>query len=167
MTWLYRRSLPAISLGDEDVAKKQAADLVLLYLQSQAWKIPDLQNSIMDTLGARPTCALGWFPCSLISTIYTYSTQDDQLRTYVVDNFVFKSATWAEGEDSDSDSDSDDPAFTNRATALRKHMIHGNHTFVAECYEALFQQCAKSRFKDPNRKAGCAYHRHEGRGKCR
>jgi len=154
--WLYRGTVPKIFEDNhqEHLAKEQVGHYISLYLKAETWKTHDLQNTIMDTVRARKTCELGWFPHMHIQTIYKRTSAGSPLRQYIVDSLVWKGSKW------------DDPVWTepdegDRTIMIMEHLEYGNHTFIAEYCEALYQLCAKKRFTDPAKKVGCFYHVHE------
>ena len=163
ISWLYGRKLKTISATDEDLAKEEAALYINAYLRACEWAIYDLQNALMDRLRVRQTCEYGYFPRHIIQHIYTNTESDSPLRSYIVDSFIHKGIEW--------DEDLDDPVNPNvaltRTRALQKQLDAGNQAFVLDCYEALFQLCAKSRIRDPDKKTGCVYHRHHKGEECR
>lgn len=152
ITWLYRRTIPAISTDDEDLAQAQARNYIGLYLSAGKWDLPGLQNSIIDLLRARPTCDLGWFPRSLVKKIYVNTNIGSPLRSYVVDTFIAKSYYWDESQ---------------RQIMVSEHLGYGNGRFVVECYEAVMGIVARNKIRDPNRKGACLYHVHEKGKKCK
>ena len=162
ISWLYSRKLKNISTT-EDLARKEAALYINAYLRACEWAIYDLQNALMDRLRVRQTCEYGYFPRHLIQHIYANTVSDSPLRSYIVDSFIHKGIGW--------DEDLDDPVDPNvaltRTSALQKQLDAGNQAFVLDCYEALFQLCAKSKIRDPDKKTGCVYHRHQKGEECR
>ena len=164
ISWLYRRTLNPISTADEDVAKEEVALYIYLYLKACDWNMLELQNALLDQIRVRPTCEYGFFPRKLINTIYNRTQPLSPLRSYVVDSFIHKGIEWNEEGDLE---DPTDPEYTwTRKRALKVQLEAGNREFVLDCYEALFQLCAKSKIRDPDRKTGCVYHKHESGGKC-
>ena len=162
--WLYRKKLNAISTTDEAAAKEESTLYIDLYLRACAWRIYELQNAVIDRLRARQTCELGWFPRNLINKIYENTNPRSPLRSYIVDSFIHKSTEWNEAS---ALMNSVNPIIhPTRTSALKDQLDAGNQEFVLECYEALFQLCAKSKIRDPDRKTGCSYHKHEKKGKC-
>ena len=141
---------------DEDAAQDQAQNYIDLYLRAETWAIPELQNTIIDRLRARTTCALGWFPRTVIKKIYAGTTAGYTLRCYVVDSFISKSYFW-----------NDDFEKGGRAAQLKLQLDYGNQVFVLECYEAIFKAAAKSKIRNPDKRVGCAYHKHKGGKKCK
>lgn len=134
-----------------------------LYISAGEWEIHDLQNALMDRLRARQTCVYGYFPRDFIHKIYQKTEPQSPLRSYIVDSFLYKSVKWNEARELE------DPVNANfiltRKRALKNQLDAGNQDFVLDCYEALFQLCAKSKIRDPDRKICCVYHVHgEGEG---
>lgn len=161
--WLYRKTLNAISTTDDSVAEEEATLYVGLYLRAYEWDIHELQNALMDRLRARITCVYGYFSRKLIKTIYENTKSPSPLRSYVVDSFIYKGIRW------DEDAGIEDlihEGFMTRKTALKSQLDAGNYLFVLDCYEALFQLCAKSKIRDPDRRTGCAYHTHREGERC-
>lgn len=161
--WLYRNYLNAISTTDEEVAEKEVALSVDLYLRACEWDMPELQNALMDRMKLRTTCVHGFFPRKLIKTIYESTESLSPLRSYIVDSFIYKGIQW------DEDAEIEDPIYENffltRKSVLRTQLDAGNQEFVLDCYEALFQLCAKSEIRDPDRRTGCVYHAHKRGGR--
>lgn len=163
--WLYRNNLNAISTTDEEVAKEEVALSVDLYLRACEWDMPELQNALIDRMRIRTTCEYGFFPRKLIKTIYKSTEPLSPLRSYIVDSFIYKGIQW--DEDAEIEGPIDENFFLTRKSALRFQLDAGNQEFVLDCYEALFQLCAKSKIRDPDRRTGCVYHAHKGGKKCR
>lgn len=164
ITWLYRKKLNAISTIDA-LGKEEATLYVDLYLRAGVWEIHDLQNALVDRLRTRQTCVYGFFPRKLIHKIYEETEPQSPLRSYIVDSFLYKSVEWNEARGLS------DPInayiILTRKRALENQLDAGNQDFVLDCYEALFQLCAKSKIRDPDRKTGCVYHTHKEGGGCR
>ena len=164
LIWLYRKTLKAISTTDEEVAQREAALYISLYLRACAWKIFELQDALIDELRLRKTCEYGFFPRKLIKKIYESTKSPSPLRSYMVDSFLHKGIKWNEG------ARLADPVtgslILTRKRALKNQLDAGNQDFVLDCYEALFQLCARSKIRDPDRRTGCVYHRHVEAGKC-
>lgn len=144
--WLYRKNLNAISTTDEEVAKEEVALSVDLYLRACKWKMPELQNALMDRMRVRTTCVHGFFPRKLIKTIYESTESLSPLRSYIVDSFIYKGTQW--DEDAEIEDPIDEHFFLTRKSALRTQLDAGNQEFVLDCYEALFQLCAKSKIRE-------------------
>lgn len=163
ITWLYRKKLNAISKIDE-LGEEEATLYVDLYLRAGVWEIHDLQNALVDRLRTRQTCVYGFFPRKLIHKIYEETEPQSPLRSYIIDSFLYKSVEWGEARELE------DPINANiiltRKRALKNQLDAGNQDFVLDCYEALFQLCAKSKIRDPDRKTGCVYHTHKEGGAC-
>lgn len=129
--WLYRKTLPQISRNDEETAKAQVEQYVKLYLSAEEWGIADLKNLIIDTIRARKTCDMGWFPAGPIKHIYDRTESGSPLRRYIVDNFLFKSSRgkgayifyWSDSA---------------RGAELKEHLQVGNFDFVLDCYHGLY-----------------------------
>ena len=164
ISWLYRKKLNPISTTD-GVAKEQATLYIDLYLRACAWEMRELQNALVDKLRARQTCVYGFFSRPLITKIYQATEPQSSLRSYVVDSFIHKGIQWNEGARL-ADLISED-LFLTRKRALKLQLDWGNHDFVLDCYEALFQLCAESRIRDPDKRKGCLYHNHEKGERCR
>ena len=163
ITWLYGRKLKKISTTDEDLAKKEAALYINAYLSACEWAIYDLQNALMDRLRVRQTCEYGYFPQQAIKYIYANTESDSPLRSYIVDSFIHKGIEW---NGNLPDLINSNVALT-RTRALQKQLDAGNQAFALDCYEALFQLCAKSKIRDPDKKTGCVYHKHMEGEHCR
>ena len=152
VNWLYRGSLKDICMDNKDIAKTHLKQYITLYTQAERWAIPALQNKAIDKLRA-----INWsfFPRSLIRQVYKDTLGDSPLRAYVVDNFLsLNSLLDAECEDG------------RPADRLKPQLDYGNHEFVLECYEALIQLTPKSKLRNPHRKRGCNYHKHEDEEEC-
>ena len=162
--WLYRKKLNAIS-DNEFFAKKEAKLYVELYLKACVWEIHELQNALMDQLRFRRTCELGYFPRHTIGRVYTWTSSQSPLRSYIVDSFIYKGIEW--NEDGGIKDPIDTDFILTRQRALKNQLDAGNQEFVLDCYEALFQLCAKSKIRDPDRRTGCVYHTHKEGEKCR
>lgn len=67
----------------------------------------------------------------------------------MVDTFLHKSLGWDEAAQIEDPTDPD--CILDRETAIYNQMEYGNLEFASECYEALFQLCAKSKIRDPSR----------------
>lgn len=162
INWLYRNKLNAISAPD-GLAEEEATLYVDLYLRACVWKIHKLQNALVDRLRVRQTCVYGYFPRMLIHKIYEKTEPQSPLRSYIVDSFLYKSVEWNEARGL---ADPIDKNFIlTRKRALKNQLDAGNEDFVLDCSEALFQLCAKSKIRNPDRKTGCVYHTHgEGEG---
>lgn len=164
LIWLYRKTLKAISTTDEEDAQEEAALYISLYLRACDWKILELQDAVIDALRLRKTCEYGFFPRKLIKKIYESTKSTSPLRSYIVDSFLHKGIEWNEG------AGLADPVTGSlnltRKRALKTQLDAGNQDFVLDCYEALFQLCARSKIRDPDRRTGCVYHRHGRAGKC-
>ena len=164
LIWLYRKTLKAISTTDEEVAQREAALYISLYLRAGDWKILELQDALIDELRLRKTCEHGFFPRKLIKKIYERTKSPSPLRSYIVDSFLHKGIKWNER------ARLTDPVTARlnltRKRALKNQLDAGNQDFVLDCYEALFQLCARSKIRDPDRRTGCVYHRHVEAGKC-
>ena len=163
ISWLYGRKLKNISTTDEELAKEEAALYITAYLRASEWAIYDLQNALMDRLRVRQTCEYGYFPRYTIQHIYANTKRDSPLRSYIVDSFIYKGIGWDEELEDPLDPDK---AWT-RTRALQKQLDAGNQAFVLECYEAMFQLCAKSKMRDPDKRTGCVYHRQREGEECR
>lgn len=155
--WLYRKTVNEISTADESVAKEEVTLYVDLYLRAYEWDMHELQNALMDRMRARTTCVYGYFPRALIKKIYECTKSLSPLRSYIVDSFIYKGIQW----------DEQATISWTRTTALKSQLDAGNHLFVLDCYEALFQLCAKSKIREPDRRTGCAYHTHKEGETCR
>ena len=171
ISWLYRKTVKAISTDDEEIAKKEVGVYICLYFKACIWDMHELQNALMDRIRARPTCELGYFPPRLIKLIYDVikifcgdTKPLCPLRSYIVDSFIYKGMKWNEGNGPTDPHDGD--CILTRKRALKAQMDAGNHEFVLDCYEALFQLCAKSKIRDPDRKTGCLYHKHKEGERC-
>lgn len=152
ITWLYRRTLPQLHSSDESRAKSQVSQYIALYLMAESWEVRDLQNLIIDTIKARKTCDMGWFPVEPIKDIYKATAQGSKLRHFLVDYFLFKSSKWD---------------LVKRHEELEEQLMFGNLVFVLECYEGLYSMAYKSKMKDrdPLKQGMCEYHVHEqGKG---
>lgn len=165
ISWLYRKEIKAISITDW-VAKEQATLYVDLYLRACAWEIYGLQNAIMDRLRARQTCVYGFFPRQTIKKVYEETEARSPLRSFLVDSFIYKGIGW-EKTAGLRDPITGDLHVLTRKAVLKKQLAAGNRDFVLDCYEALFQLCAKSRIRDPYKRTGCVYHIHKGGKTCR
>lgn len=153
--WLYRRILTRISKDDEEDAMYQVELYMKLYFEAEKFETHDLQNSILDTFRARPTCADGWFPDDIISAIYEDTKTPALLRRYVVDTPVFKAYHWD---------------FDGHKTRLEleEQLLNGNREFVIDCSEALLKLVmARKKVQDPNKKEACTYHVHERGEMCK
>lgn len=164
ISWLYRKKLNAISTIDEEVAEEEVTLYVGLYLRACEWDMHELQNALIDRMRTRPTCRLGFFPRRLIKTIYENTKSLSPLRSYIVDSFIYKGIQWEEGAGIEAPYDG--CHILTRKRALKHQWDAGNQDFVLDCYEAIFQLCAKSKIRDPGRRTGCVYHTHEEGGKC-
>ena len=162
ISWLYGRKLKNISTTDEGLAKEEAALYIAAYLRACEWAIYDLQNALMDRLRLRRTCEYGYFPRNTIQHIYANTQSDSPLRSYIVDSFIHKGIAWNEKLAN--------PVYPSmaltRTRALQSQLDAGNQAFALDCYEALFQLCAKSRIRDPDKRTGCVYHKHEEGKRC-
>ena len=160
IVWLYRKTLKAISTIDPKVGMKEVLLYFHLYCRADVWKMDELQNALMDRLRARRSREYELFSPKLIKTIYENTQSHSPLRSYFIDSFIF------EGIGMSDDPDVEDPIkgsfIGTRKDALAAQLAAGNHAFILDCYEALFQLCAKSKIRDPDRRTGCAYHRHVG-----
>ena len=164
ISWLYRKNVKAISTTSEDDAKEETELYVNLYLRACTWEMHELQNALLDRVRVRTTCVYGYFPRTLIKTIYERTQPLSPLRSYIVDSFIFKGIKWNED---DCLVDLYDPGhMVTRQRALKTQLDAGNQDFVLDCYEALFQLCAKSKIRDPDRRTGCVYHTHKPGGSC-
>ena len=94
--WLYRKKLNAISTTDEEIAMEEVKSYVNLYLRACDWEIDELQNALMDRLRTRRTCEYGYFPRTMIKTIYEKTKEQSPLRSYIVDNFIYNGIAWDE-----------------------------------------------------------------------
>lgn len=164
ISWLYRKSLKAISTADEEVAMEEAELSVRMYLRACEWDMHELQNALIDRVRVRTTCVYGCFPQQLIKTIYEKTEPTSPLRSYIVDSFIYKGIEWDEEANIEAPIAGDD--LLTRKSALKTQLDAGNQTFVLDCYEALFQLCAKSKIRDPDRRTGCVYHTHEEGEEC-
>ena len=162
ISWLYRKKLNALSTVDE-AAKEQATLYIDLYLRACAWEMRELQNAIMDRLRARQICVDG--SRKLIKKIYEGTEPQSPLRSYLVDSFIYKGIEW--NEDARLADLISEDLFLTRKRALKIQLDAGNHDLVLDCYEALFQLCAKSRIRDPFERTGCVYHNYKGGETCR
>ena len=163
ISWLYRKKLNAISITDR-VAKEQATLYVDLYLRACEWGIRELQNALMDRLRDRQTCVYGFFPRKMIKKVYEETEAQLPLRSFLVDSFIYKSIGWNKNARLRDQINGD--LFLTRKRALGIQLSAGNRDFVLDCYEAMFQLCAKSRIRDPYKKTGCVYHSHNEGEKC-
>ena len=116
----------------------------------------------MDRLRVRQTCKYEYFPQCFIQKIYANTGSDSPLRSYIVDSFIHKGIEWNENFPDPVDSNM---ALT-RTRALQYQWEGGNQAFALDCYEALFQLCAKSKIRDPDKKTGCVYHKHMEGERC-
>ena len=155
VNWLYRGSLKDICVENEDIARNQVIQYVILYTQAEYWAIPALQNKIMDKLRAWTPGIWNWSTRYMIHCIYKNTPRHTPLRSYVVDSFLSKSSLW------DADCENG-----RRAAQLKSHLDYGNKEFVIECYEALMQLTPKSKFRAPDSKIECTYHKHEDGKRC-
>ena len=120
----------------------------------------DLQNLTMDRLRDQSNCVLNCLQRHQylsIKTLYTLTETHSPLRSFIVDTFIFKSDQWQphEGENG------------GRVAMLKEQLKAGNEDFVLDCYETLVEAAARSKIRDLNRRAGCAYHTHEDGRKCK
>ena len=159
ISWLYRKSLKAISTIDEGIAGAEGSVYVELYLRACQWGMLDLQIALIDQLRFRGISECGFFPPKLIGTIYAKLEPHSPLRLYIVDSFVYKGVQWEKNEMIPDPTDIDQ--LLTRKRALKTQLDAGNQEFVLDCYEAMFQLCTKSNIRDPDLKAGCIYHTHE------
>ena len=164
ISWLYRKNLKAISTTDEEVAEKEAALYICTYFRACEWDMHELQNALIDRVRVRSTCVYGYFPRQLIKAIYANTEPTSPLRSYIVDSFIYKGIKW--NEDAKIENPIAGHDFLTRKWALKTQLAAGNQDFVLDCYEALFQLCAKSKIRDPDRRTGCVYHTHEEGEKC-
>lgn len=169
ISWLYRKKLNAISTIDEKVAEEEVTLYVGLYLRACEWDMHELQNALIDRMRIRTTCRLGFFPQELIKKIYENTQSLSPLRSYIVDSFIYKGIQWEEGGVIRIASDGNHiltRKLLTRKRALKHQWDAGNQDFVLDCCEAMFQLCAKSKVRDPDRRTGCVYHTHKEGGKC-
>ena len=152
VNWLYRGSLKDICVENEDAAKKQAIQYILLYTRAEEWAIPALQNKIMDKLHAWTPPIWHWFADDVTSHAYEATPRDSPLRSYLVDCFLNHSSLLE--------------ADCGRGAQLKFQLDYGNQEFVLECFEALMQLTPKSKLCAPNRKIACTYHKHEYGKRC-
>ena len=165
ISWLYRKTLKAICTTDEKVAMEEVILYVSAYLRACEWEMHELQNALMNRVRDRRTCDYGYFPRSLIKKIYESTKPMSPLRSYIVDSFIYKGVKWNENG---TLIDPIHPSLSlTRKRALQTQLNAGNQEFVLDCYEALFQLCAKSKIRDPDCKTGCVYHTHKEGEKCK
>lgn len=150
--WLYRGSLKDICAEDRSMAKKQAMQYVVLYTKAEECAIPALQNKIMDKLCAWSTSLWDRYPHYLTRRIYECTPRDSPLRSYFVDCFLSRSSL--------------ENAGWENGTRLKSQLDYGNQEFVLECFEALMQLTPNAKFRAPDRKSVCTYHKHEDGEKC-
>ncbi len=155
VNWLYRGSLKEICVENEDVARIQVINYVMLYIRAEDWAIPAFQNKIMDKLCAWATSIWDWFPCYVISYMYKHTPRDSPLRSYVVDSFLSQRSLW------NTDCEND-----GQAAQLKSQVDYGNKEFVLQCFGALMQLTPKSKLRAPDKKSGCTYHKHADGEKC-
>lgn len=152
VNWLYRGSLKDICVENEDAAKKQAIQYIVLYTSAEKWAMPALQNKIMDKLHAWTPSIWHWFDDDVTRHAYKATPRDSPLRSYLVDCFL-KDSSLLEAD-------------CERGTLLKLQLDYGNQEFVLECFEALMQLTPKSKLRAPNKKIACTYHKHEDEKRC-
>ena len=157
IVWLYRKTLKTISTTDPKVAMEEVSLYFHLYFRAGVWGMDELQNALMDQLRARRSREYELFSRKLIKKIYENTQSHSPLRSYFVDSFIFEGIG---GDDPDVEDPVKGSFMGTRRDALAAQLDAGNHAFVLDCYEALFQLCAKSKIRDPDRRTGCVYHRH-------
>ncbi len=159
ISWLYRKILKAICTTDEKVAEEEAILYINTYLRACEWEMQGLQNALMDRMRVRTTCTQVKFSKDLIKSIYRTTQPLSPLRSYMVDTFIYECVEW---DVNGTLIDPNHPSFVlTRKIALKIQLNAGNQEFVLDCYEALFQLCAKSKIPDPACKTGCVYHTHK------
>ena len=83
-----------LSQDDEREAKEPLRQYLEMYFQTTNWNVQDLENHITGKIHSRHTCENGYFPRSLIETVYENSEPGSVLREYVVDDFLYESVLW-------------------------------------------------------------------------
>ena len=120
--WLDEDSLPEISMDDEKYAKSQVETYVSLYVNARNWGMCELRNHIIDRIAQRDTCEGGWFPKHLVKELWQATPNDDKLRKFVIDQFVYKSEDWCDKKFND---------------VMEGHQAYGNIVFVLDCFKAV------------------------------
>ena len=159
ISWLYGRKLKNISNTGGVLAEEEATLYITAYLRACEWAIYDLQNALMDRLRVRQICEYGDFPPNVIQYIYANTGSDSPLRLYAVDSYIYRGIKWNEYF-------VDQKLALTRTRAFQNQLDAGNQAFALDCYEALFELCAKSKTRNPDKKTGCNYHKHMDGERC-
>ena len=162
ISWLYRKKLKAISTTDENIYREEAALYVDLYLRASEWDIVELQNTVMDRLRARKA-PFNLYSPRFVNQIYESTNPQSPLRSYIVDNFLYKARSLHE------DTSLPGPIVATPAQMLKPKLttlLILNRSFMVDCCETLFQLCTKSEIRDPDAQTGCQYHKHKEGEQC-
>ena len=147
--WLYSRTLADLSEDDEEEAKDLLRQYLEMYFLATIWNVQDLENLIMDKIRDRHTCEDGYFPRSLIKSVYENTEPGSVLREYVADSFLYKSVLWGKEV---------------RHELIKRHLDYGNTDFVYETIVAFDDVEDLLDILHPNRDMDRGYHNHrEGR----
>ncbi|KAL8993880.1 MAG: hypothetical protein Q9169_006019 [Polycauliona sp. 2 TL-2023] len=126
--------------------------LITVYLLlSHDWSLPSIKNISIDHLRRYMSPLQIILSTAQIDMIYERTSgegegkEDDQLRRYVVDQFIFR--TTRKGMKK-----------AERGMHLGKRMGVAGGGFVAEVFEKLVEG---KKYVDPDLKGRCAYHKHE------
>ena len=162
ITWLYRKTLKAISTIDENVAKEEATAYVDLYLRACAWEIRELQNSIMDRLRARQVHS-NVLSTHSITKIYLsqkpWSLEArSALLSYTDAKFVYLVIKLNEDRSRLYPIDAS-PALILKPE-LHSLLDDGDRAFVEDYVGAIFQLYT-SPISNPDKRTGCHYHKHK------
>ena len=156
ISWLYRKTLNAISTIDEEVAKEEVALYIDLYLRACEWKMEELQNALVDRVRVRTTCEYGYFPRKLIKKIY------ENTNIAVTSPLLHRRQLHPQGHRMGTDM-----ASRPADACSNLQLDAGNPRLRARLLRKRCSSAApRSKIRDPDRRSGCVYHAHGDGGKC-
>ena len=168
ISWLYRKTLKAISTIDENVAKEEVTVYIDLYFRAWAWNIHELQDSIMDRLRARQAHS-NVLSEHVITKIYSkpprFGIVESPLHAYIGEKLIYL-VTKLYGDRSRQDPTDAGPAV------ILKPELHSlwndrDRAFMVDYVGAVFQLYMTSSISDPDTETGCVYHTHKEGERCR
>ncbi|CAF9938559.1 hypothetical protein IMSHALPRED_000846 [Imshaugia aleurites] len=156
ISWLYRKTLNAISTIDEEVAKEEVALYIDLYLRACEWKMEELQNALMDRVRVRTTCEHGYFPRKLIKK----NLRENNIA--VTSPLLHRQQLHPQGA-----SNGNGHGIETRQCLLKLQLDAGQPRLRARLLRKRCSSAApKSKIRNPDRRSRCVYHKHGDGGKC-
>ena len=141
--WLYHRTLPGIDVyGPEGLespgpvcpSEEEAILAIELYIMAEQWGVPHLKDDLMGHMKKWDCVTQYQQTCHLIPLIYCQTPEESPLRLFMANLFLLRTTLV------------DQRVI---ATYLRGLLEQdGNHQFVIDCFQCLYNECGKTGLKD-------------------